>query len=188
MDRVTVTEEPAATRRLALQLQRVRGSRLVRQNLVLFIGGFLAGAGGFVYHSIAGRALGPEAYGEVSALVGVYTVGATVNLMLVVVLARYAATLKATGRTGAIRHIMLRTARVIAMPAVLFCLVGAALSIPGASFLQLRSPVPLIMVVIGLAAVAGLGKASQARSFARLADWDKRRHLSGQRVPKTRRA
>jgi O-antigen/teichoic acid export membrane protein len=152
VDRVTVTQEPAASRRLALQLQRVRGSRLVRQNLVLFIGGFLAGAGGFVYHSIAGRALGPEAYGEVSALVGVYTVGATVNLMLVVVLARYAATLKAAGRTGAIRHIMLRTAKVIGMPAVLFCLVGAALSIPGASFLQLRSPLPLIMVVIGIAA------------------------------------
>ena len=152
MDRVTVTQEPAATRRLALQLRRVRGSRLVRQNLVLFIGGFLAGAGGFVYHSIAGRALGPEAYGEVSALVGVYTVGATVNLMLVVVLARYAATLKATGRTGAIRHIMVRTAKVISMPAVVFCLIGAALSIPGASFLQLRSPVPLIMVVIAIAA------------------------------------
>ncbi|MBJ7599178.1 oligosaccharide flippase family protein [Candidatus Nephthysia bennettiae] len=149
---MTVTHEPAANRGLAVQFRRVRGSRLVRQNLVLFIGGFLAGAGGFVYHSIAGRALGPEAYGEVSALVGVYTVGATINLMLVVVLARYAATLKASGRTGAIRHIMDRTARVIAMPAVLFCLVGAALSIPAASFLQLRSPVPLIMVVVAIAA------------------------------------
>jgi len=80
---VTVTQEPAANRGLAVQFQRVRGSRLVRQNLVLFVGGFLAGVGGFVYHSIAGRALGPEAYGEVSALVGVYTVGTTVNLMLV---------------------------------------------------------------------------------------------------------
>jgi O-antigen/teichoic acid export membrane protein len=152
VDRVTVTQEPAANRGLAVQLARVRGSRLVRQNLVLFIGGFLAGAGGFVYHSIAGRALGPEAYGEVSALVGVYTVGATVNLMLVVVLARYAATLSASGRTGAIRYIMQRTARVIAMPAVIFCLVGAALSIPGANFLQLRSPLPLVVVVIGMAA------------------------------------
>jgi hypothetical protein len=51
-----------------------------------------------------------------------------------------------------------------------------------------RSHQHVIMAVIGLAAVAGLGKASQARSFARLAAWDKRRHLSEQRVPKTRRA
>jgi hypothetical protein len=45
-----------------------------------------------------------------------------------------------------------------------------------------------IMAVIGLAALAGLGRASQARSFARLAAWDKRRNPSGQRVPKTRQA
>ena len=46
----------------------------------------------------------------------------------------------------------------------------------------------VIMVVIGVAAVAGLAKASRARSFARLAAWDKRRNLRGQRVPKTRQA
>lgn len=46
----------------------------------------------------------------------------------------------------------------------------------------------VIMVVIGVAAVAGLGRASQTRSFARLAAWDKRRNLRGQHVPKTRHA
>ena len=149
---MTVTEERAANRGLATQLQRVRGSRLVRQNLVLFVGGFLAGAGGFVYHSIAGRVLGPEAYGEVSALVGVYTVGTTINLMLVVVLARYAATLKAAENVGGIRHIMRRTAEFITMPAVVFCLLGAAVSIPAAAFLQLRSPLPFVVVVVAIAA------------------------------------
>ena len=139
---MTATTGPAATTGLASQIQRLRGSRLFRQNLVLFAGGFVAGVGGFVYHSIAGRALGPEAYGEVSALIGVYTVGTTVNLMLVVVLARYSATLKAAGRQGAIRYIVERTGKVIAMPAVLFCLLMAALSIPAAAFLQLGSPLP----------------------------------------------
>src|SRR6266496_3905785 len=51
-----------------------------------------------------------------------------------------------------------------------------------------RSHKLVIMAVIGLAAMAGLGRASQARSFARLAAWDQRRKLSGQRVPRTRRA
>jgi hypothetical protein len=36
-----------------------------------------------------------------------------------------------------------------------------------------RSYETAIMVVIAVAAVAGLGRASQARSFARLAAWDK---------------
>jgi O-antigen/teichoic acid export membrane protein len=149
---VTATTGPAATTGLASQIQRLRGSRLFRQNLVLFAGGFVAGVGGFVYHSIAGRALGPEAYGEVSALIGVYTVGTTVNLMLVVVLARYSATLKAAGRHGAIRYIVERTGKVIAMPAVLFCLLMAALSIPAAAFLQLGSPLPFVLVGVAIAA------------------------------------
>jgi hypothetical protein len=51
-----------------------------------------------------------------------------------------------------------------------------------------RSYQHAIMVVIGLAAVTGLGKASQARTFTRLAAWDKRRQLSNQRVPQTRQA
>jgi hypothetical protein len=51
-----------------------------------------------------------------------------------------------------------------------------------------RSTQHVIMGVIGLAAVAGLARASQARSFARLAAWDKRQALGAQRVPRTRRA
>jgi len=44
----------------------------------------------------------------------------------------------------------------------------------------------VIMVVIGVAAAASLGRASGARSFARLAAWDKRRNPNGQPVPRTR--
>jgi hypothetical protein len=51
-----------------------------------------------------------------------------------------------------------------------------------------RSYESVIMVVIGVTAVAGLAKASRTRSFARLAAWDKRQNLSGQRGPKTRQA
>jgi hypothetical protein len=45
-----------------------------------------------------------------------------------------------------------------------------------------------IMIALGLAAVAGLEHASRARTFARLAAWDKRRNLREHRVRKTRRA
>ena len=42
----------------------------------------------------------------------------------------------------------------------------------------------VIMVVIGLAAVEGLARASQERSLARLAAWDKQRSLREQRAAK----
>lgn len=48
-----------------------------------------------------------------------------------------------------------------------------------------RSYETAIVVVVAVAAVAGLGRASQARSSARLAAWDKRRNASG---PRTLRA
>jgi O-antigen/teichoic acid export membrane protein len=130
----------------------MRQSTLVRQNLVLFLGGFSAGVGGFVYHAVAGRTLGPRQYGEVAALVGLYTVGSIANLTLVLVLARYAANLDAAGRPGAIRHIVRRSSRLLALPTVAFCLLTAALSVPLARFENFDSPVPVIWLGLAIAA------------------------------------
>lgn len=145
---------PASVARdgLRARLQRVRDSRLFRQNLILFIGGLVAGLGGFVYHAIAGRALGPRVYGEVASLVALYAVGTSINLILILVIARYAADLRAAGRPGAIRHVVARTTGVITGPAVVFVVLSALLAVPAATFLNLRSPVPLVW--LGAAIVA----------------------------------
>src|SRR6266480_3543996 len=97
--------------RLAV-LQR---NRLVRQNLVLFSGGLIAGVGGFVYHAIAGRVLGPATYGQVAFLIAVYAVGTGPALILIVVLARYTAMLNARGDPG-VHSLLTRTVRLIAIP------------------------------------------------------------------------
>ncbi len=148
---MTATVQSAARRGLAPHFQRVRDSKLVRQNLILFLGGFAAGVGGFAYHAIAGRALGPRLYGEVAALFGLYTVGTTANLILVLVLARYAADLKAAGRMGAIRHVVWRTSRLLATPAIIVVLLAAALSVPIAAFEHFDSPVPVIWLGLAIA-------------------------------------
>ncbi len=149
---VTATPEPVARPGLSARLRRVRGNRLVRQNLVLFGGGLVAGVGGFVYHAIAGRVLGPQVYGEVASLVALYAVGTSVNLILILVIARYAADLLAAGRLGAIRHVVTRTTRVISAPALVFVVLFGVLAIPGAAFLNLHSPVPLMVVGVAIAA------------------------------------
>src|SRR5438105_8948365 len=142
--RVALLLEPGARSGFRARLARLRSSRLVRQNLVLFLGGLVAGAGGFVYHAVAGRVLGPGAYGEVATLVALYTVGSTAYLILILVLARYAANLQADARDGAIKHIVLRSNRLLALPAVAFCLMAAGIAGPVAAFLNLGSPRPLI--------------------------------------------
>src|ERR1700756_5808065 len=85
---------------LRARLAQVRQSRLVRQNLILFFGGLVAGVGGFVYHAIAGRVLGPEVYSQVAFLIAVYAIGTGPALIIVVVLARYTAMLSARGDPG----------------------------------------------------------------------------------------
>ena len=149
---MTATLESPAERGRPPRLQRIRESTLVRQNLVLFLGGFTAGIGGFVYHAVAGRTLGPRQYGEVAALVSLYVVGSIANLTLVLILARYASDLGGAGRPGAVRHIVRRTSQLLAAPAIVFCLLTAALSVPIARFENFDSPVPVVWLGVAIAA------------------------------------
>src|SRR5438270_3626384 len=123
--------ESADVQRLGLsqRLAQLLRNRLVRQNLVLFFGGLVAGIGGFVYHAIAGRVLGPATYGQVAFLIAVYSVGTGPALILVVVLARYTAMLAARSDPG-VRSLMARTARLIAIPSLFFILLTALFARP----------------------------------------------------------
>ncbi|TMB79526.1 MAG: hypothetical protein E6J46_03675 [Chloroflexi bacterium] len=96
------------------RLTQLLRNRLVQQNLVLFLGGLIAGIGGFVYHAIAGRVLGPSTYGQVAFLIALYAVGTGPALILIVVLARYTAMLTARGDPG-VRSLLTRTVRLIAI-------------------------------------------------------------------------
>src|SRR6202521_3385846 len=127
------TVETGARLGLGQRLTEVRRSRLVRQNLILFAGGLVAGVGGFVYHAIAGRVLGPVMYGQVAYLIAVYAVGTAPALILVVVLARYTATLVARGDAG-VRSLLVRTIRLEAIPCLVAVLLTALFARPVAAF------------------------------------------------------
>ena len=133
-------------------LGRLLQSRLVRQNLVLFIGGLVGGIGGFVYHAIAGRVLGPSLYGDVATLVAIYAVGGVGNLILILVIARYTATLETQGRTGGVRYVVTRTTILLALPAVVWIGLTLLAAGPVASFERLHSSTPVIWLGIGIAA------------------------------------
>jgi len=133
--------------RLAQLLQ----NRLVRQNLVLFFGGLVAGIGGFVYHAIAGRVLGPETYGQVAFLIAVYAVGTGPALILIVVLARYTAMLSARGDPG-VRSLFARTVRLIAIPC-LFFLLTALFAHPVAVYAHVGSTIPILILGFSIALI-----------------------------------
>jgi O-antigen/teichoic acid export membrane protein len=135
-------------RRLALLLQ----NRLIRQNFVLFSGGLVAGVGGFVYHAIAGRVLGPEIYGQVAFLIAVYAVGTGPALILIVVLARYTAMLSARGDPG-VRSLFTRTVRLIAIPCLFFILLTALFARPIAIYAHVGSTIPILVLGFSIALI-----------------------------------
>jgi O-antigen/teichoic acid export membrane protein len=137
-----------AGRRLALLLR----NRLVRQNLVLFAGGLVAGIGGFVYHAIAGRVLGPATYGQVAFLIAVYAVGTGPALILIVVLARYTAMLSARGDPG-VRSLLTRTARLVAIPCLVLLLLTTLFARPIAAFEHLGSTIPILILGFSIALI-----------------------------------
>jgi O-antigen/teichoic acid export membrane protein len=135
-------------RRLVLLLR----NRLIRQNLVLFAGGLVAGIGGFVYHAIAGRVLGPAIYGQVAFLIAVYAVGTGPALILIVVLARYTAMLSARGDTG-LRSLLTRTARLVAIPCLVLLLLTTLFARPIAAFEHLGSTIPILILGFSIALI-----------------------------------
>ncbi len=146
------TVETGARLGLRERLVHLSTNRLVRQNLVLFAGGLVAGIGGFVYHAIAGRVLGPATYGEVAFLIAVYSVGTAPALILVVVLARYTATLVARGDAG-VRTLMTRTIRLVAIPGLVAVLVTTLIARPVAEFEHLGSALPVLILGFSIALI-----------------------------------
>ena len=137
---------------LGQRLAQIRESRLVRQNLTLFVGGLIAGVGGFLYHAIAGRVLGPATYGQVAFLIAVYAVGTAPALILVVVLARYTATLVARGDAG-VRSLLTRTSRLVAIPGLVAVLVTTLIARPVAEFEHLGSALPVLIIGFSVALI-----------------------------------
>src|SRR3989344_5761010 len=54
------------------KLSLVWNSKLLRDNLVLFLGSFVAGGLGFLYHFYMARILGPEQYGVLGTILSAF--------------------------------------------------------------------------------------------------------------------
>ena len=146
------TVQTGARLGLGERLAEVGRNRLVRQNLVLFAGGLVAGIGGFVYHAIAGRVLGPSTYGQVAFLIAVYSVGTAPALILIVVLARYTATLVARDDRR-VRSLMTRTIRLVAIPGLVAVLLTTLFARAVATFEHLGSALPVLILGFSIALV-----------------------------------
>jgi O-antigen/teichoic acid export membrane protein len=127
-------------------------SRLLRQNAILFLGGLAAGLGGFVYHAIAGRVLGPAAYGQLASLIAFYAAVSATAVVVSIVLARHTARVIANGGSSSVRSLVLRMVGLMAIPGMAAIAIAALLARPAAAFEHLASALPIVFVGLMLAA------------------------------------
>lgn len=137
---------------LGRRLVEIQRNRLLRQNVILFAGGLTAGIGGFVYHAIAGRVLGPTTYGQVAFLIAVYAVGTGPALIIIVVLARYTAVLAARGNAG-VRSLLVRTSRLVAIPSLILVLGTTLFARSIADLGHLGSTIPILILGFSIAVI-----------------------------------
>lgn len=137
---------------LGRRLVEIQRNRLIRQNAILFAGGLTAGIGGFVYHAIAGRVLGPTTYGQVAFLIAVYAVGTGPALIIVVVLARYTAVLATRGDAG-VRSLLVRTSRLVAIPSLILVLGTTLFARSIADLGHLGSTIPILILGFSIALI-----------------------------------
>jgi O-antigen/teichoic acid export membrane protein len=85
-------------------------------------------------------------------LIAVYAVGTAPALILVVVLARYTATLAARGDAG-LATLLTRTARLVAIPCLMAVLMTTLLARPVAAFEHLNSTIPILILGFSIALI-----------------------------------
>jgi O-antigen/teichoic acid export membrane protein len=122
-------------------------------NVIMLVGGAVGGVGGFVYQAVAARLLQPGAYGGVASLIALYTVAMTPTSVLTLVIAHRAATLGVGEGTAGVRQLARSAGGSLILPCIAVIALGVLVAIPSAGFLRLRSPVPV--GILGVVVAAG---------------------------------
>jgi O-antigen/teichoic acid export membrane protein len=111
-------------------LKRIAKSAFVKDNTILFIGSFLAGILGFLYHALMGRLLGVVDYGILGTLLaGFYFFNASLVNTLQTSIAKFTATLAAKKEDGKIRYLIEKTTKLLFLLGV-FLLIVYTIFIP----------------------------------------------------------
>lgn len=124
--------------KLLLFLSALTNNTVVKSSMLVLIGSMIANALAYLYHVIVGRILGPQQYGELAALLSLYAILNVPSQVVQTVLTKFFSILKATGRSGEVKQLLLLSLRVIVIIS-LFGLFGLLVGVDWiASFLHIE--------------------------------------------------
>ncbi|MDH2910351.1 MAG: hypothetical protein PXZ07_09635, partial [Candidatus Eremiobacteraeota bacterium] len=123
---------------------------LLSSGAIVFAATMAMNVGGFLFHAIAGRALGVAEYGALYALISIYALAAQPVAILSLVVARYAAEFHALHDASHLRGLAEYIVRVFGAMAVLSAVLAVIFAVPIGAFI--REPAWAVIVVgIGVA-------------------------------------
>lgn len=131
---------------------RDRLDGVARQGLIVFAAQMAVNLSNFLFHAFISRRIGVEQYGALNALVSAFNIFSVVAVVLTTVVAKTVAELRAGDADGRIRGFALRAMMVLSAVAAIAMLLGTAFAPAIASYLQIRSPLAVVLTA-GILAV-----------------------------------
>jgi O-antigen/teichoic acid export membrane protein len=146
---------------VAKQTRALFGSRaIVNASALVFAASMALSIGGFVFHAIASRRLGVEAYGTLYALISLYGLASLPVAMLAPVVTRYSAEFGALHDDAHVRGLIGWIVRAFVVVGAIYVVAGFVLALPFAAFLHIAPwEIPIVGV---MAAVATLSTTMRA--------------------------
>jgi O-antigen/teichoic acid export membrane protein len=147
---------------VAKRTPAIFGSRaIVNAGALVFTASLALSVGGFVFHAVASRHLGVDAYGAFYALISLYTVvGLPVSIFAPVV-AKYSAEFSALHDDGHVRGLIGWIIRAFVIVGALYVVAGLLFAVPLSAFLHVA---PWEIPIVGLMSAIGI-LASTMRSI-----------------------
>ncbi len=124
----------------------------VQGSAVVMVGSMGANVLAYLFHLIVGRILGPEQYGELTALLSLFYIINAASSVLQISLAKFFSSLYANGKPGEAKTLFLKSTRAICILCLVGLVVASLLAGPMAEFLQISSPIYFVWLYLIFAA------------------------------------
>ena len=124
---------------------------MLRHSLILLAANQIGNAAHILFHMIMGRALEPQEYGVLAAMLGIILIVATPTDALRMALAHLTALLQIEGKAGAVPHLVRRLCRNMLPLAAAVLVIGLWVAGPITEFFQLGHRMPIVLTTLILA-------------------------------------
>ncbi len=123
---------------------------IARNSFIMMAGNMIANISAYLYHVVVGRILGPDKYGELSALLSLFYILNVPAAVLQTVFTKYFAVYKARKEFGKAKHLLFTSIRITAVIGAVGVGVAVLVSPSVASFLHIEEQYAFILLYINL--------------------------------------